>query len=88
MADVDKLFASRRWCYFIPRDAFVKGQGFKVSIVFEGEIGHFPTGTKDKAPWFWGMTYEEAEEAAALANERLGFSANDVWAIVSSAKVV
>lgn len=84
MPTLDELF-QRRWCYFIPPDGFVKGKGFRVSIVFENESGHYPTGGDGKDPWFWGMTYEEAEETAAEQNEtKLGLTASDVWHIVAS----
>jgi hypothetical protein len=63
-----ELLATRRWAYFIPPDAFVPGKGFRVSVVIEGERGHFPTGTMSDPPWFWGMTYQEAEQKAAEVN--------------------
>lgn len=85
VVDLDELFAMRRWCYFIPLTAFIEGKGWRVSIVFEGIAGHFPTGGNGVEPWFWGDTYEEAEEAAALQNEsKLQLSATDVWKIVAS----
>lgn len=84
MPTLDELF-QRRWCYFIPLDGFVPGKGFRVSVVFENEPSHYQTGGDGKEPWFWGMTYEEAEEVAAKQNEtKLGLSARDVWDIISS----
>lgn len=85
VVDLDELFANHRWCYFIPLNAFVEGKGWRVSIVFENVAGHFPTGGNGVEPWFWGSTYEEAEETAALQNEsKLQLSASDVWKIVAS----
>lgn len=81
---LDELFATRRWCYFIPRSAFVPRKGFRVSIVFENDSGHYPTGGDGIEPWFWGMTFEEAEETAAFENEKLGLTSTAVWEIVSS----
>lgn len=86
MPTVEELFNTRRWCYYIPRSGFVEGRGYRVSIVFEGETGHYPTGGDGKEPWFWGDTYEEAEEAAARQNsDQLGLSATDIATIVKSA---
>ena len=85
---IDELFATRRWCYFIPRNGFVQGEGYRVSIVFEGESGHFPTGTDTKAPWFWGTSYREAEEFCAEQNQRNGLDVGDVVAILRSAGVL
>jgi hypothetical protein len=83
--NIEELFNTRRWCYFIPRGGFVEGKGFRVSVIFENERGHFPTGGDGKEPWFWGMTYEEAEEVAAQQNDaKLGLSTTDVWEIVAS----
>lgn len=89
--DLDELLNIRRWIYYIPLDAFIEGYGFRVSIVIEGERGHFPTGDwpyiakkGHRMPWFWGMTYEEAEQIAAEQNDKLGYDAATVWKILSS----
>ena len=81
----------KRLCYYIPADAFVEGHGFRVSIVFEGEDGHRPTGTwpytgapGEKMPWFWGNDFETAKGAAAQANANLGLSPDDVADIINS----
>ena len=72
------LLEQNRWCYFIPRDAFVPGKGFRVSVVIAGQRGHFPTGSASAAPWFWGMTFLEAEERAARENDALTLSTTEV----------
>jgi hypothetical protein len=90
--ELTKLLDERRWAYFIPTDAFVKGRGFRVSIVIEGVSGHFPTGDLEslatkpdhKEPWFWGMTYAEAEQEAAEQNAKLGHDEKAIWQIVAS----
>jgi hypothetical protein len=89
--DLDKLFAEKRFCYFVPVDSYVKDHGFRPSIVFEGEPGHRPIGDwpfegkpDQKMPWFWGHLYEEAEKTAEVMNESLGLSPTDVFAIVTS----
>lgn len=76
---LDELFAKRRWCLFIPLDGHVEGHGWRVSIVFEDEPGHYPTGNwpydgspGQKAPWFWGPTYEDAVAEAAEQNAKMG----------------
>jgi hypothetical protein len=90
-ATLDQLFAERRFVYFIPSDAFIEGHGFRVSIVFENESGHYPTGTwpyegkvGQKAPWFWGDTFAAATATARAANEERGISAAAETAIVAS----
>jgi len=88
---LDRLFATRRRCYFVPVDAFVEGQGWRPSIVFENESGHFPTGDwpyegkpGQRAPWFWGPTYADAVAAADDMNERMGVTKKDAFEIVNS----
>lgn len=88
---IERLLATRRWCYFIPTDAYVEGAGFRVSLVFEKESGHFPTGdwpyegkVGQKAPWFWGHDLKEARAIAEESNEKLGISAKEAAIIVAS----
>jgi len=78
----EKLFATRRYCYFIPLDGFVEGHGWRPSVVFEGEPGHYPNGDwpyegkpGQRNPWFWGPDYETA---VRMADEM-----NDAWASAS-----
>lgn len=83
------LLHERRWCYWIPDNAFVEGRGFRVSIVIENEAGHYPTGDTpeggDREPWFWGMTLDEARELAERENlEKLGLTPKDAALIVAS----
>lgn len=78
-----------RMCFFIPADAHIEGRGFRVSIVKEGESGHYPTGVwpndgTQTMPYFWGDDYEKACEIADQQNERLGLSKTDVVRIVAS----
>lgn len=84
-----RLLSERRWCYFIPSDGFIEGEGFRVSVVIENEPGHYLTGDSPegglRAPWYWGMTYTEAVENCRQMNEeRLGLSAKDAALIVAS----
>lgn len=91
---IGELLATRPWCYVIPPDAFVPGHGFRVSIAFERELGHYPTGD-DRAiagdcsngarvPWFWGMTLDEAQATCADMNARMGIDAKQAALIVST----
>lgn len=75
-----------RQCFFIPVDAHVPGKGYVPSIVTEGEPGHAPlVGNGEHAePWYWGQTYHEASQIAAVENHKLGLSHEDVAAIVLS----
>ena len=82
---------ARNFCYYIPADGYVKGKGYRVSIVVEGEHGHYPTGNwpyhgkpYQTMPYFWGHDYETAKQIAAEVNARLGLSKDDVEDIVTS----
>jgi hypothetical protein len=75
---------------FIPADAFVKGQGFRVSLVVDGEDGHRPTGTwpytgavGESMPWFWGDDYKKACAIADDYNLSRGISPDEARAIVA-----
>lgn len=88
---IEKLFAERRWCFDIPESSHVEGYGYRVSIVFEREPGHFPTGTwpftgapGEKLPWFCGPTLAEAQAQAAEMNEQLGIDEREAVKIVAS----
>lgn len=67
---------------FIPLDAFIEGAGWRVSLVYEDEDGHYPTGTwpydgkpGKTCPWFVpGPSHAEAEEQVAQMNETRGVS--------------
>lgn len=81
--------SEQRICYYIPIDGYVEGRGFRVSIVKEGESGHYPTGEwpNDGAkvmPYFWGHDYEKACDIARRQNKALGLTEEDVMAIVGS----
>jgi hypothetical protein len=90
---ISQMLSTRRWCYWIPADAFVEGRGYRVSIVFEYESGHYPTGDdawlagdySKKKPWFWGLDYKEAKKVAEEMNrDRLGLSPKDAAHIVTT----
>jgi hypothetical protein len=88
---------TRRWCYWIPADGYVAGQGYRVSIVFEYESGHYPTGDDawiagdhgKRKPWFWGHSYEEARKVAEAVNrDRLGLSPWEATDIVTTSMAI
>lgn len=90
---VSKLMRTRRWCYWIPAEGYVKGRGYRVSIVFEYEAGHYPTGDDawiagdhaKRKPWFWGHDHDQARKTAEdLNQQRLGLSPRDVALIVAT----
>lgn len=90
---ISELLSTRRWVYFVPVEGFIEGRGYRVSIVFEGESGHYPTGDgpesklpegQRRAPWYWGETLEQAQDAADAANARLGYTPRDVAIIIGS----
>jgi hypothetical protein len=90
---ISNLLHTRRWCYWIPADGYVEGKGYRVSIVFEYEAGHYPTGDdawikgdhSKRKPWFWGHNYEEARKVAEDMNQqRRGLSPREAADIVTT----
>ena len=88
---VSELLHTKRWVYWISADQYIEGAGFRVSIVFEGVAGHYPTGNwpyegkpGQTVPYFWGNTLEEAEAACDDANKARGISAEEAFKIVST----
>ncbi len=79
-----------RFIYWVDPASWVKGKGHRVSIVVEGERGHYPTGSADKEPWWWGDRQDEArslelaEQTALEANTRRGFTEEQVMQILMS----
>jgi len=89
--ELNELFAKRRFCYFVPIEGFVEGRGYRASVVFEGEPDHYPTGdwpyegkAGQRAPWFWGPSYEDAQRICADMNDRMGISKKLAVEIVAS----
>jgi hypothetical protein len=81
---LDVLFETRRYCYYVGVESYVEGKGFRPSIVFENEAGHYLNGGGDVEPWYWGPTYKDAEAACEHQNLMLGITAKDAFAIVCS----
>ena len=80
-----------RWVYYVPDDAYVDGEGFRASVVKEGEVGHYPTGDwpydpgpGSTRPYFWGHDLGKARETAYKLNERMGISREETDHIVST----
>ncbi len=75
-----------RRCYYIPPGQCDE-HGFIPSLVIEHEAGHSPmTGRGDCAvPWYWGKTYENAEQTCDRVNKaRFGITPQTAAAIVTS----
>lgn len=92
---LDELFAKRRFCYFIPAEGYIEGHGWRPSVVFEGEPGHYPTGTwpyegkpGQSCPYFWGHDYDKAVRICDQQNERMGISKALALEIVTSSMAV
>lgn len=87
-ARLDELMAKRRWCFYLdataPDPSNQPGQEprYRVSIVIEGNAGHYPTGGDQKdfrQPWYW------TEEVCRKVNEEeRGLSERDVFEITVS----
>jgi hypothetical protein len=89
----------KRLCYYIPRDSFVEGRGYRVAVVTEDTAGYVLTGTwpytgaaGETLPYFWGKrdepdsneNYKVACEAATFQNARMGHSDSEVMKIIAS----
>lgn len=79
--------AEKRTIVWVDPAQYVKGRGYRVSIVKEGEEGHYPTGVwpndgTKTMPWFWGPTLADAEKAAIEYNRKLGVSPKQAALIV------
>jgi hypothetical protein len=55
------IMQAKRMCWYIPRDSFVEGRGYRVAIVTENTAGYALTGTwpytgapGESLPYFWG----------------------------------
>jgi hypothetical protein len=74
----------KRTAFYIPVGQF-DVNGYIPSLVTENEAGHSPLdGGADGTPWYWGKTFEQAQEFAAKANADKGLSPQDVIDIVAS----
>jgi hypothetical protein len=69
---------------------FVEDRGYRVSLVVEGEDGHYPTGDwpyhgkpGETLPWFWGPSLEEAETACDEYNQKHGIDPKTAAIIVA-----
>lgn len=70
--------AGKRWVAYIPADAVPTKQGYRVSLVVEGEAGHCPT------DWYWGHAMDVAKEVAREYNRRRGIDAKEETKIILS----
>lgn len=74
------------FCYYIPLQSPKEHGGFVPSLVIEDEAGHYPMlgAGKGAAPWVWGQTMEEAEEACVEINAQMGIDRDKAARIVAS----
>ena len=80
-----------RYCFYVPEDALVPGEGFRPSVVFEDVSGHFPNGTwpyegkpGQSRPWFWGFDLQQAKRICDEKNAELGITKEEATRIVAS----
>lgn len=74
-------------CFFIPARPWKDTGRWVPSWARRNEPGHTPfagNGTCAE-PWFWGWSYQEAQETATRENAKLGISPAQAAAIVLSA---
>ena len=84
-----------RCVWYVPEDSHIDGEGFRVSLVFEDEDAHFPTGTwpytgavGEKRPWFVrASSHEEAKRIVAEINTENGDDEKAVAIIVGRSMV-
>jgi hypothetical protein len=89
----------KRLCYYIPRDSFVEGRGYRVAVVTEDTAGYCLTGTwpytgaaGETLPYFWGKrdesdsneNYTDACKTAASLNAEMGITVEDAMNIIAS----
>jgi len=74
---VEELMRNRRWCYCLDEtQPDPLSEAFRVSLVIEEELGHFPLGAD--IPWYW------TKETCKARNAALGYSEEDALNIVLS----
>jgi hypothetical protein len=75
----------KSFCYVIVADQKDEN-GYIPSMVKRDVSGHFPMRGNGpfSCPWYWGKTFEEAEETCKRANERMGLTEKDVQEIITS----
>lgn len=81
---LEKLFDTRRWVYYVGESEYDKEKGYKICIVFENTPGYFPTGTDTKAPWFAGHDLDAAEAIVVEMNARRDIDAKTADIIVAT----
>lgn len=80
----DLMREGRTFCFFVSIDCYDKERGFRPSIVFENEPGHYPNGGGDVEPWWWGHDYKGAQEICRKKNLEMGVDEDEVNHIVAS----
>jgi len=76
--------------WYVPCEGFIEGRGWRVSIVYEDENGHYPTGDwpndgTGREPWFVpGPTYEEAQKQVRSMNEARGIDAEEQFRVLAA----
>jgi len=81
---------------YVPPDAHIPEHGFRLSLVFPDESGHYPTGTwpyegkpGQKMPWFINTdSYEEAQRIVRQMNEDQGFSAKEAAIVIAKSMAI
>jgi hypothetical protein len=80
MPSIAEMLNTKRWAYWLDEGhpSPDNPDWFRVSIVFEGVSGHFPTGGDDKEPWYW------SRETCKRRNKLHGYTELAVMEIVGS----
>jgi hypothetical protein len=83
--------AAPRTCYYIDLGEYDEGKGFVPCLVTEGQPGFsvFRGNGEFAVPWYWGKTYDEAQELCARMNlEDFGLTKAEAAGIVRSSMAV
>ncbi len=86
----DKSNQKFRYVYFVDDDFLVEGEGYRASIIVDGDKGHRPTGTwpytgdvGETLPLFFGPTIADARKRVNDLNARMGIDAREAAIIVA-----
>jgi len=76
---------AKSWCYTIIETS-KDDNGYIPCLVVEGEEGYWPMSGRNEtqAPWYWGKTYEAAQEVCNKVNAQRGITVDRAAEIVAS----
>lgn len=76
-AKLDKLLATRRWCYWIAETCTHTDGQYIPCMIIEGESGYYPMSgdpAKFQTPWLYGKDIKVARETVDSLNAQRGIT--------------